>query len=101
MFCLIPRNWEPLQRGEDEEDRALVEGVHPEWREVDRVIARSGAGPDAEYLVKWRLLPYSEATWESARSLALPEDRVGHAGCLRAARHVPTILHPFVNRAAS
>jgi hypothetical protein len=53
-----------------------VAGVHPEWRCVDRVIAREGAGEAAEYLVKWRLLPYAEATWEAAADLASPEDQV-------------------------
>lgn len=65
------------EQAEDEHGEAaqLVHGVHPEWRLPERVIAQEGEGRRADYLVKWRLLPYSEATWEAASSLGLPEDQ--------------------------
>ena len=65
-----------------------MDGVHPDWRCVDRVVVREGCGSAAKYLIKWRLLPYTEATWEGARDLASPEDQVqscfGHAAVCQA-----------------
>ncbi len=65
---------------DDEEGSAahkgLVSGVHPDWMVVDRVIAQRGKGASLEYLAKWCQLSYSETTWEPARHLSQPEDKV-------------------------
>ena len=48
----------------------LIDGVHPNWLEVDRVIAaKETSRLGLRYLVKWRGLGYSETTWESASAL--------------------------------
>jgi SNF2 family DNA or RNA helicase len=45
-----------------------------EYLEPDRVIAmQRKPGGQEEFLVKWRALPYSEATWETQASLASDE----------------------------
>ena len=36
---------------------------------ADRVIRRRGVPPDMEYLVKWKGLPESEASWEPVNAL--------------------------------
>lgn len=63
---------------EDEDDRnaGIVNGVNPDWMVIDRVIAQDGKGADLDYLVKWCSLPYSECTWEPAKQLSFPEDKV-------------------------
>lgn len=43
--------------------------------QVERVIAEQGAGA-VQYLVKWRGLGYTEATWEAVESLASEADKV-------------------------
>ena len=50
--------------------------MHPDWLIAERVIAKRGAGREAAFLVKWRGLPYAEATWEAAARLGSPEDNV-------------------------
>jgi superfamily II DNA or RNA helicase len=48
----------------------LVDGVHPSWLEVDRILsAQETSRLGQRYLVKWRGLGHSEATWESASAL--------------------------------
>ena len=58
----------------------LVDGVQPEWLEVERVIAErqagvgggspSSGGARQQFLCKWRELPYSECTWEDEADIA-------------------------------
>jgi superfamily II DNA or RNA helicase len=48
----------------------LVNGVHPSWLEVDRILAAQETSRLGQlYLVKWRGLGHSEATWERASAL--------------------------------
>lgn len=50
---------------EDLEDRFYKNGVKPEWLVVHRVINhRTMKDGRTIYLVKWRELPYDQATWE-------------------------------------
>ncbi|BDA49984.1 Chromodomain-helicase-DNA-binding protein 6 [Coccomyxa sp. Obi] len=66
---------EPSDEDEESGQRGLVNGVHPDWMVVDRVIAQRGKGASLEYLVKWCQLSYSETTWEPARHLSQLEDK--------------------------
>jgi Chromo (CHRromatin Organisation MOdifier) domain len=52
------------------------DGVCPEWRLVERVVASKGGdgGPGTRYLVKWQALGHAECTWEKAKDLT--EDQV-------------------------
>lgn len=48
----------------------LVDGIHPTWLEVDRILlAKDTSRLGQRYLVKWRGLGHSEATWERASAL--------------------------------
>lgn len=48
----------------------LIDGVHPNWLEIDRVIAsKETSRLGLRHLVKWRGLGYSEATWETSSAL--------------------------------
>ncbi|KAH7617240.1 putative Chromodomain-helicase-DNA-binding protein 7 [Nannochloris sp. 'desiccata'] len=48
----------------------LVNGIHPSWLEVDRILAaKETSRLGQRYLVKWRGLGHSEATWERASAL--------------------------------
>ncbi len=67
---------EPTDEDEESLQRGLHSGVHPDWMVVDRVISQRGKGASLEYLVKWCQLSYSETTWEPARHLSQPEDKV-------------------------
>eukprot|EP00741_Cyanophora_paradoxa_P023825 tig00021623_g23013.t1 len=51
------------------EDEGAVNGIRPEWLEVERVLARRGGEGAHEFLCKWRALPYSESTWEAAADI--------------------------------
>ncbi|KAL4858846.1 Chromodomain-helicase-DNA-binding protein 6 [Chlorella vulgaris] len=51
----------------------LVNGIHPDWLKVDRVIAQRSRLGRRSYLVKWRGLGYAESTWESEKDLAAEE----------------------------
>ncbi len=74
-----------MQDSDDDsaEERAKVHGVHPDWLVAERVVARREAGRQAAFLVKWRGLPYAEATWEPAASLGSPEDHVRAAAAMQ------------------
>ena len=50
---------------EEEEEESVIAGIHSDWTQVDRVIAKDKAG---RYLVKWKGLGYTEATWEQGLS---------------------------------
>jgi hypothetical protein len=68
----------------------LVQGVHPDWVQVDRVIAHRCRLGRTSYLVKWRGLGYAESTWEAERDLAGEE--VGCQGrAQRFGRRLPSI----------
>ena len=81
--------WDCTAGGDDdeEEEQGVTGGIHHDWLEIDRIIAKDKAG---RYLVKWRGLGYSEATWESS---LMPSDKVcclnfPPSGCLQAAREL-------------
>ena len=48
---------------DEEEEQGVTGGIHHDWLEIDRIIAKDKAG---RYLVKWRGLGYSDATWENS-----------------------------------
>lgn len=58
----------------------LASGIHADWTVVERVIAHR-AGPAERFLIKWKGLGYSEATWIPASDLqpadqaSLPKER--------------------------
>nr|CAB3230448.1 chromodomain-helicase-DNA-binding protein 4 [Phallusia mammillata] len=65
----------PLDEDDDWTDKNLIEkyyryGVQPEWLNIHRILnsRKVGRGPQVQYLVKWKQLPYDKATWE-------PEDK--------------------------
>ena len=48
----------------------LINGVHPTWLQIDRILtAKETSRLGQRYLVKWRGLGHSEATWEHASAL--------------------------------
>lgn len=50
-------------------DEEYVNGVRPEWRKAQRVIASRTKRGLEEFLVKWSGLPYSECTWEELQDI--------------------------------
>ncbi|XP_059141483.1 chromodomain-helicase-DNA-binding protein 4-like isoform X2 [Physella acuta] len=46
------------------EDRFYRYGVRPEWLNIHRIINHMETDKGTYYLVKWRDLPYDQATWE-------------------------------------
>ncbi|XP_065889551.1 chromodomain-helicase-DNA-binding protein 4-like isoform X2 [Dysidea avara] len=50
---------------EAQEAMLLQAGIRPEWLVVHRIIDRRNTKRGQQYLVKWRDLPYDQATWES------------------------------------
>ena len=56
---------------EDEESNDVVDGVRAAWLLVERILAED----KGKYLVKWKKLPYDEATWEKASALFTDDDR--------------------------
>ncbi|CAG9464557.1 unnamed protein product [Pedinophyceae sp. YPF-701] len=79
------------KRGDAQEDDGGPEdGVNPEWREVERVIAKTthrkrakrradgsiGKRTTTLWLVKWRGLPYGSCTWETRKDIADSEDAI-------------------------
>ena len=61
--------------GAQDEFGELQNGIHPETLLVERVIGQNQTVKGLVYLTKWRGLPYSESTWESATDLK--DDKVG------------------------
>ncbi|RVW38677.1 hypothetical protein CK203_077471 [Vitis vinifera] len=47
---------------------------------VDRIIRRRGVPPTTEYLVKWKGLPESEASWEPANALWQFQEQIERSG---------------------
>jgi hypothetical protein len=45
---------------------------------ADRVVRRRGVPPCKQYLIKWKGLPESEATWEAQEDLWQFEDKLKH-----------------------
>lgn len=45
------------------------DGVHPEWRTVERIFAEREWQGHKQYYVKWFMLGYSESTWEVEEDL--------------------------------
>ena len=60
---------------EEEEEEGKMSGIHGDWLVIHRIIAKDKAG---RYLVKWKGLSYSEATWEVS---LLPSDKVWALFC--------------------
>ncbi|KAH9488281.1 choline dehydrogenase 5 [Bulinus truncatus] len=50
------------------EDRFYRYGVRPEWLNIHRIINHMDTDKGTYYLVKWRDLPYDQATWEKEDS---------------------------------
>ncbi|KAK9835518.1 hypothetical protein WJX74_002180 [Apatococcus lobatus] len=61
---------------EEEEDADMVNGVHPDWLRVHRVIAKKQTVRDAQFLTKWHGLGYSDATWESEADLKDDQEHI-------------------------
>ena len=63
----------PYHENKDDPSRGLSKraptAVVTSYVLVDRVIRRRGVPPDMEYLVKWKGLPESEASWEPVNAL--------------------------------
>ncbi|KAK9793449.1 hypothetical protein WJX73_007753 [Symbiochloris irregularis] len=57
------------RRAVDGRDEELVEGIHPDWLLVERVIGQHTTVRGTDYLIKWCGLGYAEATWMSAEAL--------------------------------
>lgn len=61
-----------------------LEPFPPEWAQPERVVAmREAEGEDGEergveYLIKWRMLPYSDATWERSADVEVTLEGVEH-----------------------
>eukprot|EP00892_Ulva_mutabilis_P002486 jgi/Ulvmu1/12238/UM086_0029.1 len=52
------------------------DGVHPEWRTVERVFDDRVFQGRKQYYVKWCMLGYAESTWEDEEDLQSDEDQV-------------------------
>ena len=65
---------------EDEESNDMVDGVRAVWLLVERILGED----KGKYLVKWKKLPYDEATWEKASALFTEDD---HAQIKRYKEH--------------
>ena len=65
-----------LAQGKVDPYNDMVDGIHPDWCVVERVLGEREGPVDGEqqYLVKWCDLGYSESTWESADNLVSEED---------------------------
>jgi len=53
----------------------LIDGIHPEWTNVDRIVTDEELDGTQYFLVKWSGCPYSECTWESRDKLASDNDK--------------------------
>ena len=51
----------------DEDGNDVVDGVRAVWLLVERILAQD----KDKYLVKWKKLPYDQATWEDAGMLCV------------------------------
>lgn len=45
------------------------DGMHPEWRIVERVFDERVSNGRTEYYVKWYMLGYAQSTWEDEKDL--------------------------------
>ena len=68
-------------------DPRAVHGVLPEWTQVDRILSHHKDRGEDVYLVKFKDLPYVDASWETAKSLA--NDKV--LSSIHGAQHLVSI----------
>lgn len=54
------------------------DGMHPEWRVVEKVFSDRVARGRTQYFVKWYMLGYQESTWEFEEDLASEAVRTPH-----------------------
>eukprot|EP00884_Botryococcus_braunii_P005939 jgi/Botrbrau1/15346/Bobra.0289s0003.2 len=54
----------------------LHHGVHPDWLQVERIIAVRGQTGHRQYLVKWQGQGYSDSTWEAEETLDEDKDHI-------------------------
>lgn len=68
----LVRNFDKKRRsGELDPYGDCVDGVHPDWLTIDRVLAHKDSSIRGRlFLVKWRGLGYAESTWEPDTVLA-------------------------------
>jgi len=53
------------EKMEEKELMLLKAGIKPAWLQIHRIINKRTNRRGTQYLVKWRDLPYDQATWES------------------------------------
>lgn len=54
----------------------LIDGIHPEWTNIDRIVTDEDLDGTRYYLVKWSGCPYSECTWETRDKLTCANDKI-------------------------
>lgn len=74
------RNYIKRQRDSADcvDDSDLVDGIHPDYVDIDRIIAKRVQNGEVQYFVKWRGLGYGESTWESQDELLMKEEDIEH-----------------------
>jgi chromodomain-helicase-DNA-binding protein 4 len=54
-------------------DKYYKHGVRPAWLTVHRIVSHRQTRSGIEYLVKWRDLPYDQATWVEQNAEFVPD----------------------------